>query len=515
MDKKKSLINVSVSIAFRFIMLIGSILVRRFLIRYIGNEINGLNSLYLSIVGFLSVAELGVGTAITFSMYKPIVEKNNDKVAALYQLFRKSYWVIGGIIFVFGLALIPALPYLAKDYTTLNISLSGTFFLMLVSIVLSYMFSAKTSLINAYKDDYITTTISSCGMILQYILQIITLIVTRSFAWYLICRIVAILVQWLATEILVKIKHTNIISYKKQTVDKETKSDILKNIKALFMHRIGGILVNSADSLIISAYIGIVMLGKFSNYTTIAVSMSSVIMLFFTPLTSIIGHVFVSEKENIQKYYSFFYSLNFILGTVFFLGYYAIIDNLITLLFGANLEISRAISFIITVNYFIQFMRQSTLLFRDSTGTFYNDRWKPLFEGLLNVVLSILFVNIFTGYFGESWGVVGVILATIITNLTICHIVEPYVLYKYAFKSSPRKHYIKNYIHILIFILALCGMHLCLQTMDNQWLGLLINGAISLLFSLAIIVLLYFIDKNFKYYLKSFVKGFLKKVKKH
>ena len=211
MDKRKSLINVGVSISFKLILLVGSIIVRRFLIRYVGNEINGLNSLYLSIIGFLSVAELGVGGAITFCMYKPIVERNTAKIAALYQLFTKSYLLIGAIIFVVGIAITPTLPYLAKDYASLDTNLYFTFFLMLVSVVLSYLFSAKTSLINAYKDNYITTTINSSGMILQYALQILSLILTKSFVWYLVCRIIAILTQWILTEILVRIKHKEIL----------------------------------------------------------------------------------------------------------------------------------------------------------------------------------------------------------------------------------------------------------------------------------------------------------------
>lgn len=506
MDKNKSLINVGVSISFKVILLVGSILVRRFLIQYIGNDVNGLNSLYLSIVGFLAVAELGVGGAITFCMYKPIVEGDNTKVAALYQLFRKSYLIIGAFIFAVGAALLPALPYLAKDYAELDVNLYLTFFLMLVSVVLSYMFSAKMSLIDAYKDNYITTTITSCGMILQYVLQIVTLILTRSFVWYLSCRILAMLVQWIATELLVRVKHKDIVFFEKQTLDSVTKVEVIKNIKAMFMHRIGGVLVNSADSMIISAFIGVAILGKYSNYSIIASGMITVISLFFTPLTSIIGHMFVSEAEQTKKYYNFFYAFNFMVGVVFFLGYYAVIDNLVVILFGKELEVAKSVSFVITMNYFIQFMRQATLLFRDATGTFYNDRWKPLFEGLLNVVLSIMFVLLFTKLWGENFGVVGVIVATIITNLIICHIVEPYVLYKYAFRSSVRMHFFKNYTYIALFVITLIALNFCMVTVDNQWFELLINGSISFALSALLIVLVIFVDKDFRHYFSVFLR---------
>lgn len=502
MDKRRSLLNVGVSIFFRFVLLIGSILVKRFLIQYVGNEMNGLNALYLSIIGFLSVAELGVGSAISFGMYKPIVEGNHAKVAALYQLFTKSYVIIGSIIFFGGIVLMPALPYLAKDYASLNVSLYLTFFLMLLSVVLSYAYSSKTSLINAYMNDYVTTTITSCGGVLQYVMQILALVFARSFVWYLAVRIVSVLAQWIATECWARAKHKDILMFGKQRLDAETKRDVFKNVKAMFMHKIGSALVNSADSMIISAFIGVAILGKFSNYTTIATSMTTIIMLFFTPLTSVVGHMFVSEKEQAKRYYNFFYGLNFVIGVVFFLGYYATIENLITLLFGDNLSLGEGVAMVVTMNFFVQFMRRSTLLFRDATGTFYNDRWKPLYEGLLNVVLSITFVVLFTHLWGEEFGVVGVILATIITDLSICHIIEPHVLYKYAFNVSPKYHYLKNYIYIAIFLASLLGLQACMRTVENEWLELLINGFISIAISFIVVLLTLLVDKDFRHYAK-------------
>ncbi len=503
MDKRKSLINVSVSIAFRFVLLILGIVVRRFLIIYIGNEMNGLNSLYESIIGFLTVAELGIGSAITFCMYKPIIEGKKEKVAALYQFFQKTYLAIGGIILVVGIAIMPAIPYLARDYASLNVNLYVTFLLMLISVVLSYVFSSKISLINAYKDDYISTTITSCGLILQHVLQMLVLVFTRSMTWYLACRILAILVQWVITELVARRQHNDIISFSKQTLDAETKVHVAQNVKAMFMHRIGGVLVNSADSIIISAFIGVVALGKFSNYTMIMTAMTSTIMLVFTPLTSIVGHMFASDPEQTKQYFDFFFMLNFIIGVVFFLGYYAVIDNVITILFGSDLEVAKSISLVITINYFTQFMRQSTLLFRNATGTFYNDRWKPFFEGLSNVVLSIAFVLLFTKWFGEDFGIVGVIVATIITNLAICHLVEPFVLYKHAFGSSVKKHWLKNYVCIAIFTAALFALHYCMRSFESQWIELLVNGAISLAFSAVILLATMLLSKKFRSYCRA------------
>lgn len=505
MDKKKGILNVTVSIAFKILILVGAILVRRFLIKYIGNEVNGLNSLYTSIIGFLAVAELGVGSAITFCMYKPIVEGNTDKVSALYHLFTKLYLIIGGIILVAGCALIPLLPYLAADYQNVNQNVYLTFFLMLVSVVISYLFSSKTSLINAYKNNYVTTTISSTGMLLQYALQITVLVLTQSFVWYLLCAIAVALLQWGATELVTRRKYNAIIK-NKQSIDAETKKEVTKNVKAMFMHKVGSVLVNTADSVIISAFIGVVILGKYSNYTTIMVAMTGVLGLFFTPLTSVIGHMCVeNDTEEIKKYLNFFHAFNFIIGVVFFLGYYAVIDNLVNICFKSNepLELDKSISFIITLNYFIQFMRQSILLFKDATGTFYNDRWKPLFEGLLNVGLSIGFIYLFSYCFGEDFAVVGVIVATIITNLTICHIVEPHVLYKYGLKIKTKEYYIRNYLYMVVFAALLVALHFCLQSYDNEWIELLVNGCIAVAISVLPCVAVVLLNKDFRHYFKN------------
>lgn len=212
------------------------------------------------------------------------------------------------------------------------------------------------------------------------------------------------------------------------------------------------------------------------------------------------------DKATVNRYFNFFYSFNFIIGCIFFLGYFAIIDELVVICFGKGLEIARSISFIITLNYFIQFMRQATLLFRDATGTFYNDRWKPFFEGVLNIILSIVLVNVFKIHWGDDFAVVGVIVATIITNITICHIVEPYVLFRYALKKKMRWFILKNYTCFLVFGVALLIMNYIKASMNNIFLSLLVNGAISICISLAVFVLVLIIDKDFRYCTRDIFK---------
>ena len=502
MDKKRSIKNITVSLLFRVALLVGSLLVRRYLIRCIGNDVNGLNSLYLSILNVLSVAELGIDSSIIFCMYKPIVEGDHEKVSALYRLFTKLYIIFATIIVVCGCAVMPALPYLAKNHASTGVNLYLTFGLMLISVVISYTFSSKTSLINAYKNNYITTSINSVCLLLQYAMQITTLVITRSFVWYLICRIVAVVVQWGITEIIARKKHGAIIK-DKQKVDADTRKAVTKNVRAMFMHKVGYVLVNAADSLIISAFISISMLGGYTNYTAIVTSMVSVITLCFTPLTSVIGHMFVEEShDNAKRYFNFFHTFNFILAVVFFFGYYAIIDDLVAIVFGANLIMSRSVAMVITVNYFIQFMRRSTILFRDASGTFYNNRWMPVIEGVINVALSILFVMVFP----KEYGVVGVIVATIITNILICHIIDPRVLYKYALYTSPKRFYIRNYTYIAVFAAMLFLLNYCTVHLSSRVAELFVNGFIAVALAVVPCAVAGLLNKDFRHYFAVMVR---------
>lgn len=498
MDKKKSLLNVFVSLGFKIVTMVMVILVKRMLIDCCGNDVNGLNALFLSIVGFLSVAELGVGSAITFCMYRPIVEGDTRKVSALYGLFQRIYFIIGCVMLVSGLILAPFIHYFAADYTSLDVNLSRTFVLMLISVVVTYFFGAKTALINAYKNNYITTAISSGGIILQYILQIITLLITGSFEGYLICRIVAAAAQWLLTEIAARRRYAGIM-YVREKMDAETRKELMKNIKAMFMHRIGTLLVTTVDSVVISVFLGVVVLGEYSNYSTIMVAMTGVLKLVFSSLTSVFGHLYVEkDKKTAQAYCEMFHLLNFFIGTVFHLGYYAVIDNLIAILFAEELVAAKAVALIVTVNGFVQFMRTNMITFREATGTFYYDRWRPLLEGIVNVILSVLLV--------KKIGVVGVIVATVITNLLICHVVDPYVLFKYAFEASPKKFYFLNYGMILLFGCALTVMHASLQHCASQWAEFMVNGFISVGISLITCLAALLANKNAMRYLKTIMK---------
>ena len=486
--------NIGASIISKIILLLVALFMRRLLILYIGNEVNGLNSLYASIIGVLAVAELGVGSAIIFSMYRPIVKGDNKKVAALYCLYRRLYRIIGLAIFVAGLTLMPFLPSMISDYSALDVNVYLTFFLTLVSVVISYLYSAKTALIEAYKDNYINTAIATISRMVRYALQIAAIIIWKSFVIFLVCQIIETIIVWYFTERVARKLHPEILAMR-EDLDQDSKREITRNIKAMIMHKVGDVLTNGVDSTIISIFLGVVILGKYTNYTAVAAAISGVIVLFFVPVTSVVGHMSASkEPGEIRRYFDYFNSMNFILGMIFFLGYYAVADTFVAAFFGRELTMVRVVPFVITLNSFTRYMRQSVLLFKNANGKFYYDRWKPIADGVTNIILSVLFVNIFP----KEFGVVGVIAATIVTCLVICYIVEPHIVFKYVFKEPATKFYLYNYGRVALFVLCMLALDRLMISSDNSIMEMLANGMISVGISVVAIVILAIVSKGFR-----------------
>lgn len=504
-DKKKSLLNISVAIFFKILLLVVSFLVRRLLIQYLGNEYNGINSLFSSIIGILSIAELGIGTAITFCMYRPIVEKDDAKVAGLYNLFRKLYLIIGSIILVAGLIVSIFLPYLAKDYTISNGELYRYYYLFLLSSVLTYLFGAKTSLICAHKNNYISTTIASLVCIFQQVIQILGLIYFQSFYIYLIAKSIDAVVQYIILTIYCEKYYRKFIHTKNILEDSE-KKNVKKNIAALFLHQITAMIFSSVDNLVISAIFGVIILGKYSNYYLILSSMNEVIKLIFTSLTSIIGQMIVKkEKSEINKIYHMFNNLNITVGFIFYLGYYSIINELITLCFGDGLLLDTTLIIILTCTYFIQYLRQACANFKDSAGLFYKDRYIVLITAFLNVVLSILFAYLF--------GIYGVLIATALIVIFIYHPVDSYILHKYLFDKKPYGDLLHKLVAVILFICVIMIMHFIHIDNDNLFVEILINGCISVAISLLCVTILElpFLKKDLRLFKEM---GFLKKNRK-
>lgn len=446
MDVKTAKKNIITSILLRVVILALTIPVRSLMISHLGNEITGIYSLFNNMITVLSLAESGIGVAIIFSMYRKIEEDSKEEITGLFRLFAKYYNIIGISIFVLGILASFLLRFFIKeDVSNLNIYIP--YFLMILSTSLSYIFASKISLMNAYKDNYKTTLITSVSYIIQYILQIIILIFLKSFILYSVMILLGILIQWILTEYVYKRQYKDRLS-DGSIVKEETKIELFSNVKAMLSHKIGVVLFSATNGFVISLVIGVVILGVYNNYMTIVLALVSILTLMFVSITSVLGHAYLKESpESFFKTYNGVKLINYISGVACFIGFVLFQDTVIPILFNSGIFLTTTEVLLLSLGQFLQYMRQSNIIFREATGVFYIDMARPFIEVILNVILSLILVHFM--------GLTGILLANIIVTLAITSIIEPLIIYKHVFKKPFKNEMVDFGIKVLTFSLLL------------------------------------------------------------
>lgn len=499
-----SIKNMKYAIVGQGIGLLISFVSRMIFVRSLSAEYLGLNGLFTNILSILSLAELGVGAAINYSLYKPLAEKEIYKIKALMGLYKKAYYSIGIIIAVVGTALVPFLGYLIKDMPDVP-HIELIYLLFVINSSISYFFSYKRSLIIADQKRYITTIYRYGFYFLLNIAQIIVLVLTKNYFFYLILQIINTFLE----NIFVSKKADQIYPFlndKGSTkLDKKEKSTIIKNVKAMVYHKVGGVAVAGTDNILTSMFVGIKEVGIYSNYQLIINGLNTVYGLAFQSITASIGNLGASEAK--EKSIFIFNCIN-LLGFWIY-GFSSIclmilINPFINLWLGKEYLFPMSLVLIIVVNFYLTGMRKSVLTFKDAFGLFWYDRYKPLLEAGINLVGSIILAQ----YFGVS----GIFIGTIISTVTTCFWIEPYVLFKYGFEDSCTVYFKKYGFYTMIMTIsglitwAITGLFSDYSL--SNFIGKLI---VCLIVPNSLFLIAFWRTKEFKYFL-NIIKNILSRI---
>lgn len=475
---------------------------RTAVIYVLGKQYLGLNGLFSNILGILNLAELGIGSAIVFSMYKPIAKNEIEKVKTLNNLYKKIYMIIASIILVVGLAIMPFLKYLIEGDSSSNINIYLVYFIYLINTVISYFAAHKRSLIFAYQRDDITNKIAIVFLILLNAIQIALLFIFKNYYAYLCLMPVFTLIESIVV-IKVSNKLYPDINGKSQPLDKKTKKEITKNIAAMSMHKIGDVLVNSTDNILISSFIGLAAVGVFSNYGLLTSSISSLILVLVNSLRSSAGNLVATcEVDYVYKRYKMFnFAFAWIAGfcTICLI---CLSKDFISLWTGDNSYLLPLFTVIaIMINFYLISMRYITSMFKNVAGLMIHDVWKPIVQGLTNVIASIILA--------QYLGFLGVILGTTISSLIAPIWVEPYVLYKHYFKKSVWKYLLRFAFYTFIASIACVSTYLLCSLLPSvNVVNFIIKMIICVIVPNVIFIACYFWMPECKS-LFSFAKTFL------
>ena len=275
MRTKNAIINAMGSIITFILSFIPVFIVRKVFLDVLGEELLGLSSLYSNIISYLSLIEMGIGTVIIFSLYKPFSEKNIFKINGYINYYAKFYRIVGIIIFILGILITPFLSFFITD--TLNIkSAQWYFFLFLLNTLISYFFTYRFCLLNVSQEGYKLAIGTCISKIIIASLQIFIIYKYQSFSLYLLTQIIINLIFYLILNIYIN-KHFSWLGNKTGTLDEKEKKQLDKNIKSLFFHKIGSIIVFGTDSIVISSFINLATVAKYNSYYLITSSLQSIV----------------------------------------------------------------------------------------------------------------------------------------------------------------------------------------------------------------------------------------------
>lgn len=443
---ENSLKNLRYAVFFKLVILLVNFIARKFFVIVLTKEYLGLNGTFANILSLLSIAELGIGTAITYSMYQPLADGDQGLIRSLLALYKKLYTIIGIVVAVLGTALLPFLPRIIRDLP--DIPHINLIYLMFVfDSAISYCLVYKQSLISADQKQYIITSIQNKISILTTIAQCLFLVLTKNYIVYLSLKLLSTVVS----NLLLAHKADQLYPYLKNTdvppLPQSVQQEISKNVWALVAHRLGSVVVFETDNILIAYFIGSVSVGLYSNYLMITQSLTNAYALVFRSMTASIGNLCTSEDKTHAL--EIFWRVDLFARWLF--GFssvclFVLLNHFITLWLGADYLFELPIVLLIAVNFYITGARQSVLTFRDAMGLYWYDRHKPILESIINLVVSILLA--------KPLGITGIFIGTFVSSVTTCTWIEPYVLFRHGFGSSSRKYFLRYVLNLLVTVLA-------------------------------------------------------------
>lgn len=438
--------NVSVTLIMQIIKNLLGFVSRTVFVYVLGAEYLGVNSLFTDILTVLSFAELGIGNAMVFSLYKPISQKDTEKIKSLMKLYSRAYQVIGIVIAVLGICLVPFIGYIVGDVKYIRENITLLYLLFLLNSVISYFFVYKKSLIIADQKNYIVDIYQQIFYAAQVVLQAIFLITTKQFITYLIIMVATTFFN----NYIVAKKADKMYPYLREgdikPLDKKEIGDIVTNVKALIVYKIGGIILESTDSIFISSIINVVTVGLYANYKMIVNVFRTIGNQVMNSIVASVGNL--NASSDTEKKEKVFNEMFFISGWFYGFataGLCCFLTPLVNVWLGSKFIIGFDAVLAACVYFYISNMHYPCYTYRTTAGLFVFGKYIPMISAVINIVLDVVM--------GKIWGLAGILWASSIARIVTYEIIDPIIVYKRVFHKSVNKYFIL-YTKITTLIVA-------------------------------------------------------------
>lgn len=449
---------------------------RTIILHTLGVKYLGLNNLFVSVLQVLNLAELGVGSAMTFAMYKPIAEDDTDRICALMALYRLYYRIIGALILAVGVGITPLIPKLIKGEVPPDLNVYVLYLMNLLATVLTYwLFAYKNSVLQAHQRQDVVSKVAIGTGTVKYVFQLLALYITHNYYYYVIC----ILVTQILSNIITAIISDRLFPQYHPTgkLPKEERDAINHKIRDLFTSKVGGVIVNSADTIVISAFLGLEILAIYQNYFYIISAILSFMIIINNSILAGVGNSLItkSAEENYNDFRIFSFLEMWIIG--FCCCCFAVLfQPFMTVWMGENMLFDFSVVILFCV-YFVGYEYVMLMnVYKDAAGIWHDDRLRPLIAGLANLVLNLILVRFI--------GIYGILLSTIIS---VYFISAPWItinVFRTIFKGKKISDYL---VQIgLNLVVAIVGTALACSLFryvpDGGWILVFVKGALAAVF---------------------------------
>lgn len=426
---KKSLKNAKVGVFFFIASIFVQFFSRKLFLDNLGDEFIGLETTLRSVLSFLNLAELGIGTAIGFTLYKPIFDENHNEINKIIALLGVLYRRIGYIIIGVGVIVSLFFPLIFGETAFSLILVYFVFYTLLTSTLLSYFANYHQSLLGADQKGYIIQGYFQTLIIIRVILQALVAVFLKDFYVYIILELIFSIIYSVLLRKKVKTEYPWLIinSTQKAEIIKEY-PDIIKKIKQVFVHKMGSFVKNGTDNILVFALVNVQSVAFFGNYQLILTKLGGLVKMAFAGTGSAVGNLIAEDDEqNIKKVFWELMAIQFFIAGFFSLILYFTMEPFILLWLGAKYILAKTTLILLVANFFIYQISSTVERFKNAYGL-YQDTWAAATEAILNLTISLIC--------GSIWGIDGIILGTLVSLILMVVIWKPYFLYKNGFKKS-------------------------------------------------------------------------------
>lgn len=505
--------NVNVALICQFINTVLGFVSRSVFINLLGETYLGVNGVFANILTILNFAELGIGTAIVYNLYKPLKEHDEDMVGRLVNFYKKAYLWIAGVILLVGLTLLPFLKWLISEQPDVKEDIGLLYVFYLINTIITYFNAHKKSLLNADQKQHINNIFRQVTHTVQIVLQIVFLLLTHNYIVFLVIQIMCNLGENILVARQVDRLYPFLRNYRDSHIEPKLFASIRKNVGALTIYKLNSAIIHGTDNILITALAdnGVQTVGQYSNYTLISETINTILGIVQNALTPSIGNL--NAEADTEKKERIFNTTLYICAWVYGLactGMMALSSRFITCWIGERYLLDTDVVFAVALQLYIRSVHYPAYTYRTTCGLFVQSKYVPIMTSMLNIALSI--------WMGRIWGLFGILFATSIARICTIGISDPFLVYKHVFGKRVISYYLRYGFYLVIVITCyLLGNKLCELIPIRGWMGFIMSGlAYTVVYNVIFLGVtcrrseFTYIRNNIRYYTRKIV-GILRK----